>query len=221
MKPQAFSFSLKTHRMSSPGAREGFTLIELLTVVAILVTLAAIAVPSYLRAQDRSKVSAVKADMRSIATGLESYRVDYNRYPEPEAPVTLPEGHPTYTYIALTTPIVYLSTFMEDPFVNGQYTSTNPDRFIQFSALTFDATGRYFEMNADQSIPELNTRETNSRVWALHSAGPDKERTFSLNAGNLLRFAPIYDPTNGTVSSGEIVRTNLGGDEQIIQLGRR
>ena len=60
----------------------GFTLIELLVVVAIVAILAAIAVPNFLEAQVRSKVSRVKADMRTVATALESYAIDNNgKYP--------------------------------------------------------------------------------------------------------------------------------------------
>ncbi len=50
-----------------------FTLIEILIVVAIIAILAAIAVPNFLEAQVRSKVSRTKSDMRSVATALESY----------------------------------------------------------------------------------------------------------------------------------------------------
>ena len=57
-------------------AREGFTLIELLIVVAIIAMLAAIAVPNFLEAQARAKVARAKADLRTIATALESYSVD-------------------------------------------------------------------------------------------------------------------------------------------------
>src|SRR6187549_842092 len=57
-----------------------FTLIELLIVVAIIAILAAIAVPNFLEAQTRSKVARAKADMRSLATGIDAYVVDHNSY---------------------------------------------------------------------------------------------------------------------------------------------
>ena len=61
--------------------QKAFTLIELLIVVAIIAILAAIAVPNFLEAQVRSKVSRVRSDMRSLATALEAYQVDNNKYP--------------------------------------------------------------------------------------------------------------------------------------------
>lgn len=60
---------------------KGFTLIELLIVVAIIAILAAIAIPNFLAAQTRSKVSRTQSEMQSLATGLESYYVDYTSYP--------------------------------------------------------------------------------------------------------------------------------------------
>ena len=61
--------------------RTAFTLIELLIVVAIIAILAAIAVPNFLEAQTRSKISRAKSDERSIATAIEAYVVDYNKLP--------------------------------------------------------------------------------------------------------------------------------------------
>src|SRR5690606_41954445 len=51
------------------------------SVVAIIAILAAIAVPNFLEAQTRSKVSRVQNDLRSIATAMESYFIDNRTYP--------------------------------------------------------------------------------------------------------------------------------------------
>ncbi|NQU42004.1 prepilin-type N-terminal cleavage/methylation domain-containing protein, partial [bacterium] len=101
----------------------GFTLIELLIVVAIIAILAAIAVPNFLEAQVRAKVSRAKTDMRTIATAVETYAVDCNEIP-PDADDTadfngmfgsIPWAQKEW-YRLLTTPIAYLDTLPMDPF---------------------------------------------------------------------------------------------------------
>ncbi len=62
-------------------SRKGFTLIELMIVIAIIIILAAIAIPNYLRMTDRARRSRVAGDFTAIATALEAYSVDWGQYP--------------------------------------------------------------------------------------------------------------------------------------------
>ena len=81
--------------------QKGFSLIELLIVVAIILIIAAIAIPNLLNAIDRSKQKRTMADMRSIGTSCEEYSIDNNFYPvaTTQGAVTVISANLTPTYI--------------------------------------------------------------------------------------------------------------------------
>jgi len=102
----------------------------------------------------RNSVARVNADMRSMATALESYFIDWNKYPT--------------NLNSLTTPIAYLTQVFGDPFAKGNETL------------------------------KLGVSEKN--YWKTYSVGPDQEDD---------EAEIIYDPTNGTISEGDIVREKM------------
>ena len=55
---------------------KGFTLIELMIVIAIIAILAAIAIPNFMAARRKARISADKQQLASYATALEVYAAD-------------------------------------------------------------------------------------------------------------------------------------------------
>jgi prepilin-type N-terminal cleavage/methylation domain-containing protein len=187
--------------------KQGFTLIELLIVVAIIAILAAIAVPNFLEAQTRSKVSRVLADIRTMKVGMESYRVDNNDFPgffEAPSPGFNSQSNynvPSAGY-ALSTPVAYLtSSQFLDPFVPAQQSGK---KWIVVYSSNADAKGAERANNAALARSKKN-------CYAFSSYGPDKTDNTQVNGwpyrwtGSGDVWAPQYDPTNGTVSAGDVM----------------
>ncbi|MFC1461755.1 type IV pilin protein, partial [Verrucomicrobiota bacterium] len=57
--------------------KKGFTLVEIMIVVAIIGLLAAIAIPSFMRARTRSQQNACINNLRQIEAGKEQYGMEW------------------------------------------------------------------------------------------------------------------------------------------------
>lgn len=214
--------------------KRGFTLIELLIVVAIIAILAAIAVPNFLEAQTRSKVARVRSDHRSLATAIESYYVDNNEYPAmtgadatltsaPTADLqnyrTAPtsvgrtfRARQTSQLLTLTTPIAYITSVFPDPFadtkgIGFRYYSDGPGWILGS-----------WGPDADESVGgdlawNVGTLTNNPKTDLIETV---YDNTASSQPSTLLltgspsttagRGAFTYDPTNGTISDGDVWR---------------
>jgi len=196
----------------------GFTLIELLIVVAIIAILAAIAVPNFLEAQTRAKVSRVAADLRSFATAMETYTID-NSKPSPvfntvNTPLPwgdagdsqAPDGR-LNRYHWLTSPIAYLNSPLYDPFAKSSGT-INDRLYIIWSPPGLKENPGPGEGSIGK--PSILFREQKSwnfidPLWVVYSAGPDADLD-RLDANYATYGMQDYDATNGTLSDGDIIR---------------
>lgn len=238
----------------------GFTLIELLIVVAIIAILAAIAVPNFLEAQIRSKVSRVKADLYDLALAIESYSVDNNTYPfycnilDGYGPLggrpSDNEGETTFLPYSITTPVSYLSSLPIDAFPIRRFDSTGgggevvpplEPSYPYMYRRYFSRSGAWNswlapdgeEYTIDYRNIGNNVRKlydsyyhkgwaftaqeadvSNSAMWVVGSPGSDLKFPALQRSVDPQYFSHVnphypdthYDPTNGTVSVGDILR---------------
>lgn len=149
-------------------------------------------------AEIRSMISQSRNDMRTLATGLESYMIDDNVYPSETTSTRgnlqhANAGGPIPTFLSLypqgpatlTTPVAYITSYFNDPFAN-----VPGDTFAYHTKEEGGATG-----------------------WVLFSPGPDGRFDFEWELYSPLTPQPspdlipyLYDPTNGLLSSGDLIR---------------
>lgn len=182
---------------ASPSRARAFTYIELLTVVAIVMSLAAIAVPNFLEAQTRAKVSASKANLSTTLIALEAYRTENHCYPY--------SGNHFTNLKVLTTPVPFMTEqhydVMSAPAVNPEHPDYEfNNTHYRYICATDDWTPEGVLVYDEASAP-LFPAYGRCLIWGY---GPHMHSSPTAIGEDGVITATAYDPTNGTISRGDI-----------------
>jgi prepilin-type N-terminal cleavage/methylation domain-containing protein len=205
---------------------KGFTLIELLIVIAIILILIAIALPNFLEAQTRSKITRNSAEMRGLALALESYRTDFPRYPpqsfyEPTQFAPLPTVTCNVcSLFSLTTPIPYMTSVPRDLFApeGDSIYNDSTDSEVPLHPVDNEHGMSYLywsqeSLRFNRQTATADAMKVNGINYTLLGVGPDRDLdTINLGSANFAGARTnnvpwAYSPTNGTKSSGDVLRT--------------
>jgi general secretion pathway protein G len=210
-------------------SRRGFTLIELLIVIAIILILIAIALPNFLEAQQRARLTSTRACLHMYMQSNEAYYTDFNIHipdvdgGEREKTTRQSwanlfginrgircDGSELCSYMMLTTPIPYTKTLCYDPFLEQQGDSTIGKNISLPEYTTYFSGG----------VQRVEYGKRYGLRYVFLSRGPDLDQDANSYDGvfeHLGRHTHheshtpvIYSPTNGSKSDGDLVTSNRG-----------
>lgn len=134
---------------------------------------------NFLEYPTMAKISRSMNDLRSMATGIEAYMVDKGQYPP--------------TLECITTPVAYLSSVYPDPFSKS---GAKPNYHRKQHGWILWSMG-----------PDKQFNMTHQLVALLYDPAPSNPFATYQDLTLYPKLTPyMYDPTNGTVSQGDIIR---------------
>src|SRR3569832_2912770 len=117
-------------KMLRRSGEDGYTLVELLVVLAILGLLATIATTQVLRYFSSAKMSTAHAQVESLSSALDLYKLDVGRYPSSQEGLVALKAKPA-TAENWNGPYVKPNTSLNDPW-GKPYAYASPGRHGEF-----------------------------------------------------------------------------------------
>lgn len=137
---------MKLHRTARPLSPRGFSLIELLIVIAIILVIAGLAIPSFLRSKMRANEAAVAGALRSVTTANETYQATYARGYAPDFASLAPPP-------AGTAPSATASGLIDPTLASG---TRNGYTFI-YAAIDTDGNGQFDQYTVNANPVQAGT----------------------------------------------------------------
>ena len=189
--------------------RSAFTLLELTVTLAVLSVLSLLTAPLVQNALMRSRIAAVKNNLRVVRDGLECFAADAGKYPIGSTAPTQSLWSDFDSCVALKSLVgTYISndpTILEDDFSRETMVEIKKSVAIDLHSIP-NAVGYTYLDYTHFHVPPWKPL----RAFALVSVGPDARDSglgIAYRTPQLLPRA-TYDPSNGLRSSGDIGVTN-------------
>ncbi len=217
----------------------GFTLIELLIVIAIILILISIALPNFMEAQVRARLTSTRACLHAYRTANEAYNADFRMYvPDVDGGEKIRGGGGTWyswwaryrrincdsvgelcSFAMLTTPIPYMKKLCFDPFLS-ETGDKRAGKAYSLPEYTSYLSGSGADFNPSRPDTRKWWGERYGLRYAILSRGADLDvdngdwDTLWLYLGShqhhITQVPVIYSATNGTYSNGDLVVSNRG-----------
>lgn len=119
----------QVHFRRTASATAGFTLVELMIVVAILALLITLAVPSYLRARERTQMVSMTTTLQNFANQFTIFNVEERTWPDNRGPGVYPNRVDGVVYPGMQQ-MIPLDVWNTPPIYGGEFDWDHDNRGV-------------------------------------------------------------------------------------------